>query len=74
MMLRNQERAEKALEQRARRKAKSVGLVAMKSRQGIGSVDNCGGFRVVDAVLNTIEAGVRFDLSAEEVIAFCTGA
>lgn len=71
MMLNQQERAEKSLEQRARRKAKSVGLVAIKSRQGVGSVDNCGGFRIVDAILNTIEAGERFDLSAEEVMLFC---
>ncbi len=42
MMLNQQERAEKALELCARRKAKSVGLVAIKSRQGIGSVGNCG--------------------------------
>ena len=71
MMLNQQECAEKALEQRARRKAKSVGLVAIKSRQGVGSVDNCGGFRIVDAILYTIAAGERFDLSAEEVIIFC---
>jgi len=71
MMLNQQERAEKALEQRARRKAKSVGLVAIKSRQVIGSIGNYGGFRIVDAMLNTIEAGERFDLSAEEVMIFC---
>ncbi|WP_301102500.1 hypothetical protein [Propionivibrio sp.] len=70
-MSNQQVRAEKALEQRARRKAKRVGLVAQKSRRGIGRIDNCGGFRLVDPRLNTIEAGYRFDLSAEEVIEYC---
>jgi len=71
MMSNQQERAVKALEQRARRMAKSVGLVAIMSRKGIGSVDNLGGFRILDAILGTIEAGERFDLTAEEVIAYC---
>ncbi len=72
MQTTQQERAEKALEQRARRAAKRMGLAAVKSRKGIGSVDNFGGFMLVDAFLNIIEAGQRFDLSAEEVIAYCT--
>lgn len=72
MMSNQQERAVKALEQRARRKAKSVGLVAIKSRKGIGSVDNLGGFRIEDAFLGTIEAGERYELTAEGVIAYCS--
>lgn len=72
MMSNQQERAVKALEQRARRMAKSVGLVAIMSRKGIGSVDNLGGFRIIDAFLGTLEAGERFDLTAEEVIAYCS--
>lgn len=72
MMSNQQERAVKALEQRARRMAKSVGLVAIKSRKGIGSVDNLGGFRILDANLGTVEAGEQFDLTAEEVIAYCS--
>ena len=71
MMSNQQERAEKALEQCARRKAKSVGLSAIKSRKGIGSVANLGGFMIVDSFLNTVEAGYCFDLSAEDVIAYC---
>ena len=51
---------------------KSVGLVAIMSRKGIGSVDNLGGFRILDAILGTIEAGERFDMTAEEVIAYCS--
>ncbi len=72
MMSNQQERAVKALEQRARRMAKSVGLVAIKSRKGIGSVENLGGFRIIHAILGTIEAGERFELTAEEVIAYCS--
>lgn len=72
MMCNQQERAVKALEQRARRKAKSVGLVAIKSLKGVGVVDNLGGFRILDAILGTIGAGERFDLTAEEVIAYCS--
>lgn len=63
--------AEKALDQRARRKAKRVGLLAQKSRRGVGGIDNYGGFMLVDPNLNTIEAGHRFDLSAEDVIEHC---
>lgn len=66
-----EERAEKALEQRARRAAKRIGLVAKKSRKGIGSVDNYGGFMLVDSD-NWIVAGQRCDLSAEDVIEYCT--
>lgn len=71
MMLGQQEHAVKALEQRARREATRAGLMAYKSRRGIGSIDNHGGFRIVDPILNTVEVGESFDLSAEEVIAYC---
>lgn len=73
MKLSNEDRAVKALEQRARRKARDVGLVAIKSRKGVGSVANFGGFRIVDPFLNLIEAGERFDLTAEDVMVYCAG-
>jgi hypothetical protein len=57
-------------EQRARRVARSVGLVAKKSRRGY-SIDNHGGFMLIDPFHNWIVAGERFDLSADEVIAEC---
>lgn len=72
MMSNQQERKVKALEQRARRKAKSVGFVAIKSRKGVGSVDNLGGFRIIDGILGTYEVGECFNLTAEEEIAYCT--
>lgn len=67
-----EERAEKALEQRARRAAKRAGLVAMKSRKGLLTIDNYGGFMLVHAHMNIIVAGQRFDMSAQEVIEYCT--
>ena len=63
--------SEKAIDARARRAAKRVGLSARKSRWRLGSVDNCGGFRLVDPYTNTIQAGERYDLSAEAVIEYC---
>ena len=53
-----------ALEGRARRAAKRVGLLARKSRQRVGTIDNHGDFCLVDPFRNAIVAGERFDLSA----------
>ena len=63
----------KALEARARRAAKRVGLRATKSRCREDTFDNRGGFNVVDPYINTVVAGVRYDMGAEEVIEFCEG-
>jgi hypothetical protein len=61
-----------ALEQRARSAARRVGLRACKGgRWRIGTVDNRGGFMIVDPYRNCIVVGEKFDLQAEEVIAFC---
>jgi hypothetical protein len=62
---------EKTLDQRARRAAKRCGLYATKSRWRRDSIDNYGGFALVDE-RNYIVAGERFDLSAEDVIDYCT--
>jgi hypothetical protein len=64
--------SENALEQRARRAARRVGLVARKSRWRANSADNYGGFMLVDASANFVVYGSRFDLSAEEVIDYCS--
>jgi hypothetical protein len=63
--------SDSALEARARRAAQKVGLRAIKSRWRRDSVDNYGGFQIVDPYFNRVEAGVRFDMSAAEVIEFC---
>jgi hypothetical protein len=58
---------EQALEARARRVAKRVGLMATKSLWRRDSIDNFGGF----ILHNWIVAGSRFVLSAENVLEYC---
>ena len=60
-----------ALESRARRAAKRVGLRARKSRWRLGTIDNRGGFQLLDPYRNWIVAGEKLDMSAEDVIAYC---
>jgi hypothetical protein len=60
-----------ALDQRARRAAKRAGLVARKTRWRVGTVDNWGGYQLIDAHRNLVVDGPRFDLSAEEIITIC---
>ena len=62
---------EAALEQRARRAARRVGLMARKSRWGLGSVDNLGGFMLINPESNFPVEGFRFDLTANYVIEYC---
>lgn len=65
---------EAALEQRARRAARRVGLVARKSRWRINTCDNYGGFILIDPMRNYCIRGWRYDLSAEDIIEFCAEA
>jgi hypothetical protein len=58
-------------EARARRAAQRSGLVARKSRWRLNTIDNHGGFMVVDPFNNLIVAGERYDLSARDVVEFC---
>ena len=60
-----------SLDQKARRAAKRSGLLARKSRWRLGTIDNFGGFRIIDPFTNNIESGEKFDLSAEDVIDYC---
>jgi hypothetical protein len=60
-----------AMEARARRASKRVGLSALKRKWRIGTVDNRGGFQLLDPYSNRIVAGSRFDLTAEDVIKYC---
>jgi hypothetical protein len=55
---------------RARRAARKVGLVAKKSGRS-RSIDNAGDFMLVDPEFNGVVRGSRFDMTAEDVIAFC---
>jgi len=61
---------ERRAEDRARRAARRVGLIAKKSRRALGFYNN-GGFVLLDPYLNIIVWGEHFDLSAEDVIGFC---
>jgi hypothetical protein len=65
------EASQSAKESRARREARKVGLIAQKSRSRANSIDNKGGFRILDPYFNRIEAGIEYGLSPEAVIAFC---
>jgi len=58
-------------EARARRAAKRVGWLARKSRWRAGTIDNYGGFTIIDPFHNNILYGARFDLAAEDVIEIC---
>lgn len=62
--------SENAIEARARRAARSVGLVARKSRWRLGSCDNYGEFMLTDE-RNVVVLGQRFDATPEEVIEYC---
>jgi hypothetical protein len=52
----------------AGRAAQRAGLVARKSRWRAGTIDNHGGFRLIEPRDNVCIAGERFDLTAEDVI------
>jgi hypothetical protein len=62
---------EKRKEEKARRAAKKVGLQARKSRWRSGTIDNQGGFQLINPYTNRVVNGSRFDLSADEVIKIC---
>jgi hypothetical protein len=55
-------------EQRARRAALKVGLLARKSRWRKDSADNFGEFMIVDPTNNSVVAGARFEMTAADVV------
>lgn len=59
-----------ATENRARRAAKSAGLIARKSRR-YDPINNQGEFMLVEPERNFPVAGFHYDMSAEEVIDYC---
>ncbi|UVM17543.1 hypothetical protein LOY42_04320 [Pseudomonas sp. B21-023] len=63
-------RDQAALEARVRMVAEREGYRAIKSTKRTLSVDNGGGFMLVEATTNRVEAGERFDMSAEQVLEF----
>ncbi|WP_321875565.1 hypothetical protein [Burkholderia cenocepacia] len=61
---------DRALEAKARRAANNAGFVAYRSRSRL-SFDNNGGFMLADSRTNAVVYGLRYDLSAQDVIEFC---
>ncbi|MEI7296584.1 hypothetical protein WCQ02_30960 [Paraburkholderia tropica] len=58
------------IESKARRAAKRVGLNMTKSRRA-ESADNLGHFMLINSSANSIVAGEKYDMTAEQVIAYC---
>lgn len=54
-------------EARARRQLARQGSILQKSRSRSWSIDNQGGYMIVNANRNFVEAGERFDLALEDV-------
>jgi hypothetical protein len=63
--------SEQAIDSRARRAARRVGLIARKSRWRAGSIDNYGDFMLVDPDGGIPVGGFRWDMTAQEVIEYC---
>lgn len=59
------------LDNKARRTAKRAGLRCCKNRWRAGTIDNKGGYQLIDPYRNIVVDGVRFDLSAQDVIDKC---
>lgn len=57
----------RAREQRVRRKLKSEGLILRKSRVLHTHVDNYGGYMIINAYTNGIEAGLRYDMFLDDI-------
>jgi hypothetical protein len=60
-----------AMEARARRAAKRVGLLAIKSRRLRRTCNNQGGFMLIEPIHNRVVAGVRLELTPQRVIEIC---
>ncbi len=63
--------SDSVMDSRARRAAKRAGLIAQKSRQR-QRIDNYGGYTLVYPYNRQVMYGVRYELSAEEVIDICS--
>lgn len=62
--------SEAAREARLRRAARRQGYVLRRSRWHLGSIDNYGEFMIVDADRNWTVAGLRFDMTLDDVERF----
>jgi hypothetical protein len=62
-----------ARDARARKAAAKAGLRALRSRRPLSARENNGEFALFDAS-NRIVAGIRFELTPEQVVVFCRNA
>jgi hypothetical protein len=62
---------EKALDGQARRAAKRAGYIARKTRWRLDTIDNHGGYMLVEPSRNLCVAGARYELTAEDVLDWC---
>jgi hypothetical protein len=60
-----------ASDKQARRAARRIGLLARKSRWRRNTVDNHGGFMLLEPYQNRVVAGLRFNLTAADVVTRC---
>lgn len=56
-----------AREQRARRALRRQGYRLNKSQWRLGSIDNLGGYRIINTWTNFVDAGARWELSLDDV-------
>ena len=61
-----------AREARLRRLARRQDLILRKSRSRLGSIDNLGGYRIVEPFRNLVILGSRFELDLNDVQDFLT--
>ena len=64
---------DKARESQVRRKLQKDGFILNKSRIRNTTLDDHGGYRIVNAYTNGVEAGERFDLDLDDVEKFANG-
>ncbi len=62
---------ETTLNSQAQRAASMAGYRAIKSRCRVGSMDNYGRFMLINKNTNQLVAGARFELTADDIIAYC---
>jgi hypothetical protein len=61
-----------ASDSQARRAATRIGLRARKSRLRRDTIDNYGHYMLIDPWRNFVIAGFRFDLTADDVVDWCS--
>jgi hypothetical protein len=67
------EKIDKPRENRLRRQATAMFYRLRKSNIALGTIANMGLYRITDPELHTIEAGVKYDLTLDDVEKFLRG-